>query len=152
VFQLDWLPTATTIDQVQLRISTKVNHGYLKVEYNLNGEVIGAQEWSTLELPDQVKNVTYTVTPHVVRGRNQLVISASGLQGISWRTAYITVDLLVTYSGSDPTTTKPAEKTDWLQWLQENTGTALVIILALGLLGYAISKISSIKRALGQYS
>jgi len=61
-FELSWQPENTTIDAVQLRVSTKVNHGYLKVEYKLNDEVIGAQEWGTFELFDQVKNVTYTVT------------------------------------------------------------------------------------------
>jgi len=141
IFEMNWLPTNTTIDAVQLRVSTKVNHGYLKVEYKLNDEVIGAQEWGTFELPDQVKNVTYTVTSQMLRGRNLLDINASGLAGVSWRTAYLTIDLLITYSGTDPTTTKPADKTDIWQWLATNGGNTLVILLAVGLVSYAVYKI-----------
>jgi len=145
-FQLDWLPQSTTIDTVKLRISTKVNHGYLKVKYKLNGEIAGVQEWSTFELPDQVKDVTLTVTPLILRGRNELNINTSGMAGVSWRVAYITMDLLVTYSGTDPTTTKPAEKSNILAWIGENSGTLLVVGLAIGLLTYALYKIKTIKR------
>jgi len=147
-FQLNWLPDKTTIDSVQLRVSTKVNHGYLKVEYKLNGDIVGTQEWSTFELPDQIKNETYTVTSQIMRGRNELNIAVSGLQGLSWRVAYITMDLIIIYSGTDPTTTKPAEKTDWLQWIGENTGTFLVILLAVGLLAYSLHKIIILKQKL----
>jgi len=39
-FQLDWIPDKTVIDNVLLRVSTKVNHGYLKVEYKLTARLL----------------------------------------------------------------------------------------------------------------
>jgi len=56
------------------------------------------------------------------------------------------MDILITYSGTDPTTTKPAEKIDWMTWVGENSGTILVVLLVVGILAYSLNKILGIKR------
>jgi hypothetical protein len=139
IFDLNWT-SPTLINSIKLRMQTQVAQLFnaCRVAYKLNETGIVVQDLDALSMK---RDDTATVTALAYRGRNTLFISIEAFPSPLWRKAYLTVDVIIDFTGPDPTTVKDEPGVDWLNWLKERLISIVIIVAILGAFVYSWPKL-----------